>query len=326
MPAFCRPWQEGGVGFDYRLNMAIADKWIDTLKDVDDYSWSMGDITHTMTNRRYAEACVGYAESHDQALVGDKTIAFWLMDKDMYDFMATPEHGPQSPVVDRGIALHKMIRLITMTLGGDSYLNFMGNEFGHPEWIDFPRDDTYDPSTGAFVPGNGGSLEKCRRRWDLADSENLRYKEMNAFDRAMQHLDKAFGFVGAPHTWVSRKDEGDKVIVVERGDLVMVFNFHPTNSYTDYRVGAYKAGPYKVVLSSDEHVFGGWSNVTKNSNVEFHTMEGDYDGRPQSFNVYAPCRTVVVYAPSEWVDSESDSTTTGIPGLAVKGRGPYFSV
>jgi 1,4-alpha-glucan branching enzyme len=141
MPSFCRPWTEGGVGFDYRLQMAIADKWIEVLKH-DDSSWNMGNLVHTMTNRRYAEACVGYAESHDQALVGDKTIAFWLMDKAMYDFMAVPGHGVQSPVVDRGVALHKMIRMLTIVLGGESYLNFMGNEFGHPEWIDFPRDDT----------------------------------------------------------------------------------------------------------------------------------------------------------------------------------------
>jgi 1,4-alpha-glucan branching enzyme len=190
MPAFCRPWQEGGVGFDYRLQMAIADKWISILKSSSDYDWSMGDIVHTLTNRRYNEGCVGYAESHDQALVGDKTIAFWLMDAAMYDCMASPGNGPQSPVVDRGIALHKLIRMITMVLGGESYLNFMGNEFGHPEWIDFPRVDSYDTSTGRFIPGNGGSLDKCRRRWDICDDDKLRYKNMNAFDRAMIHLEK----------------------------------------------------------------------------------------------------------------------------------------
>jgi 1,4-alpha-glucan branching enzyme len=304
--------------------MAVPDMWIKLLKEQSDEAWLLETIVWTLVNRRWQEKTITYCESHDQALVGDKTIAFWLMDAAMYDGMAVD--SPPSPAIDRGIALHKMIRLITMALGGDSYLNFMGNEFGHPEWIDFPRDDTYDTSTGAFVPGNGGSLEKCRRRWDLADSEELRYKEMNAFDRAMQHLDKAFGFVGAPHTWVSKKSEGDKVIVVERGDLVMVFNFHPTSSYTDYRVGAYKAGPYKVVLSSDEPVFGGWSNVTKASEVEFATWESDFDGRPYSFQVYAPCRTVVVYAPAEFVDSKADEKPTGVPGLAVKGLGPYYGI
>eukprot|EP00878_Enallax_costatus_P000275 GHUV01000346.1.p1 GENE.GHUV01000346.1~~GHUV01000346.1.p1 ORF type:complete len:864 (+),score=177.11 GHUV01000346.1:148-2739(+) len=323
MPTFCRPWKEGGVGFDYRLNMAIADKWIEVMKH-SDYDWGMGDITFTMTNRRYAEACVGYAESHDQALVGDKTIAFWLMDKEMYDYMASPGHGPQSPVVDRGVALHKMIRLITMALGGESYLNFMGNEFGHPEWIDFPRDDSYDPSTGAFVPGNGGSLEKCRRRWDLADADFLRYKQLNAFDRAMIHLDKAFGFMSAPHQWVSRKEEGDKMIVLERGDLVMVFNFHPTTSYTDYRVGCNNPGKYRLLLSSDEEVFGGFRNLSKETDAEHVSSQGDYDRRPNSFLVYAPSRTCAVYGPAEWADPDADRKPAGVPGLAVRELGPYY--
>ena len=323
MPTFCRPWGEGGVGFDYRLNMAVADKWIEVLDGQDDYSWDMGNITHTLTNRRFAEPCVAYAESHDQALVGDKTIAFWLMDKDMYDHMSL--QGPGSAVVDRGIALHKMIRLLTMALGGDSYLNFMGNEFGHPEWIDFPRDDTYDTSTGAFVPGNGGSLDKCRRRWDLADDPNLRYKFMQAFDRAMNHLDKAFGFVCAPHQWISRKDEADKVVVVERGDLVFVFNFHPVSSFTNYRVGCQNPGSYKIVLSSDEEVFGGYRNVSKDYDAEILTQEGTFDNRPHSMLVYAPSRTVTVYAPADAVDAKADQKPGGIPGLGVKGLGPYFS-
>lgn len=326
MPAFCRPWQEGGVGFDYRLQMAIADKWIEVLKKLRDDQWSMGDLCFTMTNRRYMEACIGYAESHDQALVGDKTIAFWLMDAAMYDCMAAPGFGNSSPVVDRGIALHKMIRMLTITLGGEGYLNFMGNEFGHPEWIDFPRDDFVDPSTGKFIKGNGGSLEKCRRRWDLADSEVLKYKYMQAFDRAMCHLDKAFGYTSAPHTYISRKDEGDKVVVVERGDLVFVFNFNPTQSFSDYRVGANMEGPYKVVLSSDEEVFGGWRNITKDNDTQFATSQGNHDNRPYSFQVYAPSRTVVAYAKAEFCDKDAERKPYGIPGLAVKDVGPYFAV
>lgn len=326
MPSFCRPWTEGGVGFDYRLNMAVADKWIELLKKPDE-DWQVGDIAHTLTNRRYAEPCVAYAESHDQALVGDKTIAFWLMDAAMYDGMALSV--PESPAVSRGIALHKMIRLVTIALGGESYLTFMGNEFGHPEWIDFPRDDTYDTSTGAFVPGNGGSLEKCRRRWDLADDEGLRYKYMQAFDRAFMHLDKAFGFVAARHQWVSRKDEGDKLIVLERGDLVFVFNFHPTRSYTDYRIGCEHPGPYKVVLSSDETVFGGYANVAAGDDTVFHTEEREHDNRPRSMLVYAPSRTCVVYAPADFVDPQAPydgAPKYAVPGLAVKGIGPYFGV
>lgn len=235
--------------------------------------------------------------------------------------------SPPNPAVDRGIALHKMIRLFTMALGGESYLNFMGNEFGHPEWIDFPRDDSLDPSTGAMVPGNGGSLDKCRRRWDLADATFLKYKFMAAFDVAMQHLDKAFGFIASPHEWVSRKDEGDKIVVVEKGDLVFVFNFHPSSSFTDYRVGACTPGDYAVILSSDEPVFGGWGNVTKASGVTFHADAGaPHDGRPASMLVYAPSRTVVVYGPAAWADKDADGKPGGIPGLGVKGTGPHFAV
>ncbi|KAL8125642.1 hypothetical protein AgCh_013052 [Apium graveolens] len=189
MPTFGLPVQDGGVGFDYRLHMAIADKWIELLKKRDE-DWQMGDITHTLTNRRWSEKCVSYAESHDQALVGDKTIAFWLMDKDMYDFMALDR--PSTPLIDRGIALHKMIRLITMGLGGEGYLNFMGNEFGHPEWIDFPRADQHLPD-GKFLPGNGNSFDKCRRRFDLGDADYLRYHGLQEFDVAMQHLEGTHG-------------------------------------------------------------------------------------------------------------------------------------
>jgi len=322
MPAFCRPVSEGGTGFDYRLNMAIADKWIEFMEERTDDSWGMGEIAHTLTNRRWMEECVSYAESHDQALVGDKTLAFWLMDSDMYDYMAHPDFGPSSPRVERGIAIHKMVRLLTMTLGGESYLTFMGNEFGHPEWIDFPRDDFVDPGTGKFVPGNGGSLEKCRRRFDLPDADYLKYQWLRGFDRAMCHLDKAFGFMSAPHTYVSRKDEMDKLVVAERGDLVFVFNFHHTNSYSDYRVGCLNTGGYKVVLSSDQSCFGGYSNVSKEADVEFFATDHPHDDRPASMQVYAPARTCVVYAPSERVDPLASDPE----GLGVKDLGPYFAV
>ncbi|KAJ0028132.1 hypothetical protein Pint_35899 [Pistacia integerrima] len=265
MPTFCIPVEDGGVGFDYRLHMAIADKWIELLKKRDE-DWQMGDIVHTLTNRRWLEKCVAYAESHDQALVGDKTIAFWLMDKDMYDFMALDR--PSTPLIDRGIALHKMIRLITMGLGGEGYLNFMGNEFGHPEWIDFPRGQQRLP-TGEVIPGNNFSYDKCRRRFDLGDAEYLRYHGMQEFDRAMHHLEEKYTFMTSEHQYISRKDEGDRIIVFERGNLVFVFNFHWSNSYFDYRIGCLKPGKYK---------------------------EGWYDDRPRSFLVYAPSRTVVVYA------------------------------
>ncbi|XXG64978.1 hypothetical protein AAC387_Pa05g2792 [Persea americana] len=293
MPAFCLPVQDGGVGFDYRLHMAIADKWIEILKKKDEY-WQMGEIILTLTNRRWGEKCIAYAESHDQALVGDKTIAFWLMDKDMYEFMALDR--PSTPVVDRGIALHKMIRLITMGLGGEGYLNFMGNEFGHPEWIDFPRANQRLPN-GAVIPGNNYSYDKCRRRFDLGDADYLRYGGMQEFDRAMQHLEEESGFMTSEHQYISRKDEADRIIVFERGDLVFVFNFHWCNSYTDYRIGCLKPGKYKIVLDSDDKLFGGFNRL--DHTAEYFTTEGSYDNRPRSLLVYAPCRTAVVYAPMD---------------------------
>ncbi|XP_004246561.1 1,4-alpha-glucan-branching enzyme 2-2, chloroplastic/amyloplastic isoform X1 [Solanum lycopersicum] len=297
MPAFCIPVQDGGVGFDYRLHMAIADKWIELLKKRDE-DWRVGDIVHTLTNRRWLEKCVSYAESHDQALVGDKTIAFWLMDKDMYDFMALDR--PSTPLIDRGIALHKMIRLVTMGLGGEGYLNFMGNEFGHPEWIDFPRAEQHLPD-GSVIPGNQFSYDKCRRRFDLGDADYLRYHGLQEFDRAMQYLEDKYEFMTSEHQFISRKDEGDRMIVFERGNLVFVFNFHWTNSYSDYRIGCLKPGKYKVVLDSDDPPFGGFGRI--DHNAEYFTFEGWYDDRPRSIMVYAPSRTAVVYA---LVDKEEE--------------------
>ncbi|KAL5060200.1 hypothetical protein RYX36_031804 [Vicia faba] len=306
MPTFCLPTQDGGIGFNYRLHMAVADKWIELLKKQDE-DWRMGDIVHTLTNRRWLEKCVVYAESHDQALVGDKTLAFWLMDKDMYDFMALDR--PSTPLIDRGIALHKMIRLITMGLGGEGYLNFMGNEFGHPEWIDFPRGEQHLPN-GKIVPGNNNSYDKCRRRFDLGDADYLRYHGMQEFDRAMQHLEERYGFMTSEHQYISRKNEGDRVIIFERDNLVFVFNFHWTNSYSDYKVGCLKPGKYKIVLDSDDTLFGGFNRL--NHTAEYFTSEGWYDDRPRSFLVYAPCRTAVVYALVDKVESEPIELSVGV--------------
>lgn len=110
MPTLCRSVDEGGVGFDYRLAMSVPDMWIKLLKHSRDEEWVMSDIVHTLTNRRWQEKTIAYCESHDQALVGDKTIAFWLMDKEMYDFMS--DLSPRTAIIDRGLALHKMIRLV----------------------------------------------------------------------------------------------------------------------------------------------------------------------------------------------------------------------
>jgi 1,4-alpha-glucan branching enzyme len=146
------------------MAMAVPDQWIKNLKELRDEDWNLPHICHTLMNRRDNENCICYTECHDQALVGDKTLAMWLFDRDIYDCMSVDQ--PETLVVTRGMALHKMIRLITFALGGEGYLTFMGNEFGHPEWIDFPRE------------GNNWSYHYAIRRWDIADDNNLRYSRL----------------------------------------------------------------------------------------------------------------------------------------------------
>ncbi|KAI8381474.1 1,4-alpha-glucan-branching enzyme GBE1 [Radiomyces spectabilis] len=280
MPGSCRPVREGGVGFDYRLAMAIPDTWIKMLKEVSDDDWKMGHLTHILTNRRYLEPTIAYCESHDQALVGDKTIAFWLMDKEMYTNMS--DLTELTPIIDRGMALHKMIRLLTHGLGGEGYLNFEGNEFGHPEWLDFPRE------------GNNSSFHYTRRQWNVLDDKLLRYKYLNEWDRAMQQTEEKYGWLHAPQAYVSRKHEGDKVIVFERAGVLFIFNFHPTQSFTDYRVGVNEPGKYKIVLDSDDKKYLGHGRV--DDNTDFFTTPGNWDNRQNWLQVYIPNRTALVLA------------------------------
>jgi 1,4-alpha-glucan branching enzyme len=281
MPLLCVPVSEGGVGFDYRLSMAIPDMWIKLLKEKSDDEWDIGNIVHTLTNRRHGEKSIAYAESHDQALVGDKTLAFWLMDKEMYTHMS--DLTDMTPIISRGLALHKMIRLLVHSLGGEGYLNFEGNESGHPEWLDFPR------------VGNGDSYHHARRQWNVIDDPLLRYKYLTAFDSAMQHLEEKYGWLASPQAYVSLKHEGDKVLVFERAGLLFVFNFHPTSSFSDYRVGVDVAGTYRIVLSTDDKKYGGWGNI--DTNVEFHTTPLGWNNRKNWLHVYVPTRTAIVLAP-----------------------------
>ncbi|PQM36693.1 1 4-alpha-glucan-branching enzyme 1 chloroplastic/amyloplastic isoform X2 [Prunus yedoensis var. nudiflora] len=303
MPGLGRPVSEGGIGFDYRLAMAIPDKWIDYLKNKNDEEWSMEEISCSLTNRRYTEKCISYAESHDQAIVGDKTIAFFLMDREMYSGMSCLTDA--SPTIERGVALHKMIHFLTMALGGEGYLNFMGNEFGHPEWVDFPRE------------GNGWSYEKCRRQWNLVDTDHLRYKSMNL-------LDEKFSFLSSTKQIVSSTNEEDKVIVFERGDLVFVFNFHPENTYDGYvcsylcrsiKLGDDLPGKYRVALDSDALEFGGHGRV--GHDVDHFTFpegipgvpETNFNNRPNSFKILSPAHTCV---------SEADADETSIAEVVGK--------
>jgi len=281
MPALCRPLDEGGCGFDYRLAMAVPDKWIKMLKTQSDDDWNMSDLVHTLTNRRYKEKHIAYAESHDQALVGDKTIAFWLMDAEMYWNMSCTTE--RTLTIDRGLALHRVIRLITHGLGGEGYLNFTGNEFGHPEWLDFPR------------IGNNESYHYARRQYNLVDDQNLRYRFLYYFDRDMNNLEAKYNWLGQNPAYVSRKNEGDKLIVFERpGHLVWVFNFHPTNSYSDYKIGVQIPGKYKLVLDTDDKKYDGHGRI--DHNTDFISHPEPWDNRDNHMMVYAPNRCAFILA------------------------------
>ena len=285
MPGLCLTVEQGGFGFDYRLNMSVSDKWIQLLKEYKDENWNMGNLIFTLTNRRYNEKHVGYCESHDQSIVGDKTIAMWLFDKEMYWNMSC--NSPETIIISRGMSLHKLIRMITFALGGEGYLCFMGNEFGHPEWVDFPR------------PGNGWSYSHCRRRWDLCDNKNLRYKYLYNWDVAMNKLDDVFNFISSPFQYVSLKHEDDKIIVFEKGDLLFVFNFHPYKSYENYKIGTKWGTKHKIVLDSDEFRFFGKGRLEYGHGNFFPIINQGWNNRPNQFNLYIPSRTCMVLIAEE---------------------------
>eukprot|EP00958_Prasinococcus_capsulatus_P024053 scaffold3713_cov372-Prasinococcus_capsulatus_cf.AAC.7 len=273
--------------------MSLPDMWIDILKNTHDEDWHMNRIVGTLCNRRRgpaAEKVVAYAESHDQSIVGDKTIAFWLMDQEMYDGMSTLTEPPNPVIIQRGMSLHKMIRLITIGLGGEGYLSFMGNEFGHPEWIDFPRE------------GNDWSHDYCRRRFDLADRTDLRYHQLQFWEESFLALEEETHFMSDEHLLVSEQDEEKKVIVFERANLVFVFNFHPADTYEKYKVGVREPGRYRLVLDSDGLNMGGEGRVPHDW-IYFSDPEGipgepetNFNDRPQSITLeILPSRTCQVY-------------------------------
>lgn len=238
MPGLGASATEGGLGFDFRLAMGVPDVWF-KLTDLRDEDWSMQLLWDELTKRRRDERTISYVESHDQALVGGKSFIFTLIDAEMYDAMHV---GSQSPRIDRGIALHKLARLATFGTAAHGYLNFMGNEFGHPEWIDFPRE------------GNGWSCDKARRQWSLRDDPSLRFSHLADFDQAMLALAKPSW--GESLAEPLKVDEGDKILAWRRGDLLILLNFHPTQSYAGYGF-LVEPGTYERVLSSDDPRFGG---------------------------------------------------------------------
>lgn len=286
-PGLARPHAEGGVGFSHRLAMALPDLWIKYLKHLSDEQWDVAELVYQLTNRPHMQPSVAYCESHDQALVGDKTIAFWLMDADMYTNMSILQ--PATERVRRGMALHKMIRLLTCALGGDAWLCFMGNEFGHPEWLDFPRE------------GNNWSFHHCRRQWHLARDPLLRYQHLLAFDRTMLALETRHGWLRAEQAFVSLKHNDDKMIAFDRprGQLYFVFNFHCWKSFDNYAIGVDHVGSYRLMLDSNDRQFGGARDDDNRSVtlVAQPTIPGQAHAEFKShfIAVTIPSRTVLVF-------------------------------
>ena len=271
MPGLSRQIDEGGIGFDFRLAMGIPDFWIRTLKHKTDEQWDLFELWHELTNRPAKEKSIAYAESHDQALVGDKSLAFWLMDKEMYFSMSVLD---QNLIIDRGIALHKLIRLLTLTLGGEGYLNFIGNEFGHPEWVDFPRE------------GNEWSYQYARRQWSLVDDPLLRYQQLAAWDKAMIQLVTQHQLLSSGPAQQLYLEPTKKVLAYTRGSLVFVFSLHPSDSYEGFAIPVPNAGDYQVVLHSDAPAFGGFDRI--DSSLRYSTNAN------QELLLYLPSRVGLV--------------------------------
>ena len=272
MPGMCRPVEDGGVGFDYRLAMGEPDMWIRLLAEQRDEDWDLNNVYYELANRRPKEKVIGYCESHDQALVGDKTLMFRMCDQEMYWAM---DKGSDNQIIDRGMALHKMLRLITMTLGGEGYLTFMGNEFGHPEWIDFPRE------------GNGWSHHYCRRQWSLADNPQLRYHDLREFDKDMVELARKHKVLAGQDRQL-KLDNHKKTLVYEKGGLIFAYNFHPWRSYDGCFLPTPEEGSYRVVLATDDFCYGGHGRIWHET---YQTRERD--GKP-GVRLYLPSRTAVV--------------------------------
>ena len=277
MPGLAAPSADGGAGFDFRMAMGVPECWFKLLRDVRDEDWSVGYLWHELTNRRDDERTINYVESHDQALVGGKTLLFQMMDSAIYDAM---HRGAQNPATDRAIALHKMARLATCASCGHGYLNFMGNEFGHPEWIDFPRE------------GNNHSFDKARRRWSLRDNPDLLFSALADFDKTMLQIFNTQPSALSHQPLRLHLDEPRKLLAFQRGSFVFIFNFHSSDSVVDYPVMV-PPGTYRGVLNTDSKSFGGQGRITEDQPYPvFNTVRSNEC--IFCVNLYLPCRAALV--------------------------------
>jgi 1,4-alpha-glucan branching enzyme len=279
MPGMAAEISKKGFGFDYRLSMGVPDFWIKLVKEIPDENWDMGKLAYELTQHRPEEKIISYCESHDQALVGDKTLIFRMLDAEMYTGMGKEAHTFS---IDRGIALHKMIRLITFGTSGGGYLSFMGNEFGHPEWIDFPRE------------GNNWSFKYARRQWHLAEDSDLKYFYLGRFDSSMLNLHNQYRILDDPYVQRIYESNNDKIVAFTRGDFLFVFNFHPSLSFADYGIPV--QGRFKIVLDTDDPAFGGFDRIDrKRLYLSIKKAERNLINAPLYLYLYLPSRTAFVF-------------------------------
>ena len=280
MPGLAAPERRGGGGFNYRLAMGTPDCWYRLIRDTRDEHWDMNELWHGLADRRPDEHTIGYAECHDQAIVGGKTVIFQMIDAEMYGSMRKTDH---SPVVDRGIALHKMIRLATAFAAGGGYLNFMGNEFGHPEWIDFPRE------------GNDWSYQYARRQWHLRDRDDLKYGQLAAFDRAMIDLLRSSRVLAEAAPESVYLDTPNKLLAARRGPLLLLLNFHPSQPAENYPIPLHTPDSYRIALDTDAPEFGGFDLLDRNHLSR--TVETPDGPTGHALHIYLPPRVGIVLRP-----------------------------
>ncbi|CED82984.1 1,4-alpha-glucan branching enzyme/starch branching enzyme II [Phaffia rhodozyma] len=240
----------GGLGFDYRLTLGPAYHLFHLLKtEPDDANWSVRDIVASLGNRRLqlGEKTIAFVESHDQCIEGGKTMSQWLFDDEIYTQMSVFQ--TPTPKVERAMALHKMLRLMVFAFAGEGYMNFMGNEFGHPEWLVFPSVQ------------NGFHTTHCRRQWDLADfSRDLRYRDLARFDREMLEAEERgqWGSAELGHVWT--QDEDSRLVVFTRANHLFIFNWNTKLPAKDDNLPIPEPwaleGQYRIELSTTSGVAG----------------------------------------------------------------------
>lgn len=275
-PGLCEATSQGGLGFDYYVNLSASEMWLSFLEKVPDNEWSMSKIVTTlMGNRQYTNKMLLYAENHSQSISGGRSFAEIL-------FGGKEDRPAESTdSLLRGCSLHKLIRLITFSIGGCAYLNFMGNEFGHPKGVEFP------------TASNNNSFELANRRWELLNNDGIHHA-LFLFDKDMMKLEQNERVLSRGLPNVHHVKDDTMVISYTRGPVLFIFNFHPTNSYEKYIVGVEEAGEYQVIMNTDEKNYGGQGMINGDQYVQ-KTIRKRCDGLQNCLQVPLPSRTAQVY-------------------------------